>query len=254
MALAQAQRNADYQRTVELVNRFTVSTVQFLNRFAAMCEDKIQAANRSLQHIEVQVKLLEVKLDSTEDSDGDGEPRPLAASSKPQAAAPPPAIAATKTLQIAAPPPNKPGPPPPPGFQPPQRNQPPPMGGFSSNGGGPPPPPGYKGPPLPPGMTPPPPNAAPLALMAPPSLGQPPPGFMPPPPPMPMGNANPANQTRNHPRLVGYFKMQEAGVPVAAIKAKMTADGMNPVWLDAPDAPAPSGIPPLKNDTLYDSD
>jgi hypothetical protein len=70
---------------------------------------------------------------------------------------------------------------------------------------------------------------------------------------MPMG-VNINNLTRNHPRLVGYFKMQDAGVPVAAIKAKMQADGMNPIWLDSPDQTAPSGIPALKNDTLYDSD
>jgi hypothetical protein len=94
----------------------------------------------------------------------------------------------------------------------------------------------------------------PLAIMGPPQApGQPPPGFMPPPPPMPMG-VNINNLTRNHPRLVGYFKMQDAGVPVAAIKAKMQADGMNPIWLDSPDQTAPSGIFALKNDTLYDSD
>lgn len=244
MALARAQRDLEFQRTVELVNRFTLSTVQFLNRFSAMCEDKLQNAKRMLQHIEIQVKLLEVKLDST-DSDGEGAPPS-------KAAAPVPAIAAApKPLAIGAPPP-------PPGMGVPRnaKEAPPVMNGMNGGSRQPPPPPGYaasKQPPLPPGASSQSAGGA-LAVMPPPQPpGQPPPGFMPPPPPMPMG-VNINNLTRNHPRLVGYFKMQDAGVPVAAIKAKMQADGMNPVWLDSPDQTAPSGIPAPKNATLYDSD
>lgn len=260
MAQARGQRDADFQRTVELVNRFTVTTVQFLNRFAAMCEEKIQSANRALQNIEVQVKLLEVKLDSTEDSDGESPvPKTAAPSAKVNAIAAPAAPLALTGGPSAPPPPQaRGGPPPPPGFNPPNRgHQPPPMSGFVQGGNMPPPPPGsnVRQPPLPPGVAPQ--GAAPvgqlLALAPPPVPGQPPPGFTPPPPPMPMGT-NINNLARNHPRLAGYFKMQDAGVPVAAIKAKMQSDGMNPAWLDAPDGPAPAGIPPLKNDTLYDSD
>jgi hypothetical protein len=48
--------------------------------------------------------------------------------------------------------------------------------------------------------------------------------------------------------------MQEAGVPVAAIKQKMQVDGMNPEWFNTPDAPAPTSLQPLRKETLYDSD
>ncbi|KEG12436.1 hypothetical protein DQ04_01721110 [Trypanosoma grayi] len=42
-----------------------------------------------------------------------------------------------------------------------------------------------------------------------------------------------------HPRLKGYFEMLALRVPIAAVKAKMMADGHEPGWLDTPDAVAP---------------
>eukprot|EP00331_Platyophrya_macrostoma_P001681 CAMPEP_0176417850 /NCGR_PEP_ID=MMETSP0127-20121128/7117_1 /TAXON_ID=938130 /ORGANISM="Platyophrya macrostoma, Strain WH" /LENGTH=118 /DNA_ID=CAMNT_0017798055 /DNA_START=51 /DNA_END=403 /DNA_ORIENTATION=+ len=115
MALARAQRDADYQKTVELVNRFTISTVQFLNRFAALCEEKLHTANRSLQSMEIQVKLLEVKLDSTEDSDEENPAPKPSSSPKPSAVAGPAQPLAITNAGAAV----TRQPPPPPGFKPP---------------------------------------------------------------------------------------------------------------------------------------
>lgn len=265
-----AQRNADFQRTTELINRFTLSSVQFLNRFAAMCDEKLYNANRALQRLEVQVKLLEVKLDSAEDADG---ARPAASSGKAPsagsgiAAAPSvPAITAGPPAPVAAG--KAPGPPPPPGARVPLaitagKNAPPPMQGFGGRGAsGVPPPPSRGvggssgGPPLPPDYTPPPPpmgapGGAPHAPVL-PMGSMPPPGFMPPPPPMPLG-ASRGNTMRNHAVLQGYFKMLDAGVPRSAVEARMQGDGHNPQWLSTPDAPAPAGLAAPKP-TLYDSD
>jgi WASH complex subunit CCDC53 len=58
---------------------------------------------------------------------------------------------------------------------------------------------------------------------------------------------------KTHPKLAGYFKMADAGVPVVAIKQKMQVDGYDPSWFDTPDAPSPlPNAPPKKDD--YDSD
>ena len=246
--MAQAQRTADFQRTIELVNKFTLSSIQFLNRFGAQCESKLLTINRQLQRLETQVTLLEYKLDSIDrdDDDDDGQP---AAKPQPKASAP----LAITSGPSAPPPPmaTKKQPPPPPGMGGPVAPQ---MPGFGG-GGSAPPMPGGKMPPPPPGFGPPRPGgAAPLALMPPPQLGQAPVGFTPPPPPPMQLGVSVEKQMRNHPRLQGYFRMLDAGVPAASVKQKMQVDGLNPQWLDTPEALAPAGIAAPKNDTLYDSD
>lgn len=242
------QRVRDFQRTVELVNKFIVDTMQMMNRFAADCDRKMALVARQLHHVEAQVVLLEYKLNSIE---GD------AATPKRQKeeVAPEPA---------PAPPPRHSGggPPPMPGV--PAIAGPPGMPGtllppHMQHGAGrpmPPPMPGQNGPPLPPGVTMMQAQPAQGALMLVPGVpGAPPPmpGMgAPPPPPMPV---TAGLTVRTHPRLSGYFRMQSAGVPVAAIKAKMQADGYKPEWFDTPDMPSP--LPAVKEDpskTLYDSD
>ena len=254
----------DFQRTVELINKYILSSTQFMNRFAAACDAKLGQASRQLQRLESQVTLLERKLDSI---DGDGAPAPkeTAAASPPLAIENRPAGAPGLPPGVSAPngPPPPPGmkagggkpPPLPPGVAAPRAIAAPPMANGKGPGG-PPPPPGARQPPLPPGV-----SAAggggpqPLALMPPPMPnGAPPPGAPPPPPP-PMAAAA-GTATRNHPKLAGYFKMQDAGVPVVAIKQKMQSDGYNPDWFDNPDGPAP--LPAISvsanGRTEYDSD
>jgi WASH complex subunit CCDC53 len=241
----------DFQRTIELVNKFTLTSVQFLNRFGAHCEKKLLTINRQLQRLETQVALLEYKLDSI-DRDDDDDESPAPAPAKPAA---PLAITSGPSNASAPPPPPRQAkqPPPPPGMSGPVAPQ---MPGFGASAptpampGGkmPPPPPGMSGPPRPVGAAP------PLALMPPPQLGQAPAGFSPPPPPPMQLGVSAEKQMRNHPRLQGYFRMLDAGVPPVAVKQKMQVDGLNPVWLDTPEALAPAGIAPPKNDTLYDSD
>jgi WASH complex subunit CCDC53 len=229
-AALQAQRNADYQRTVELISKYAVSTLQFMNRFSATCESKILSVHRQLERVEAQVVLLEYKLDSI---DSGGAPQP--SSSEKVSSSSPPAIS-------SGPPPMQIGGPPGKGSQPPM------MSGFGGGPGGPPPPPGSKMPPPPPGVAQGGANQGP-----PPPPGAPPPGFIPPPPPPPMAGGPGAMTMRQHPRLQGYFKMQEAGVPIAAIKKKMEVDGHNPDWFDNPNGPAPTTLPPPKQN-MYDSD
>ncbi|XP_013416681.1 WASH complex subunit 3 [Lingula anatina] len=43
------------------------------------------------------------------------------------------------------------------------------------------------------------------------------------------------------PRYTKYFKMVTVGVPAAAVRPKMLAEGLNPDLLETPDAPAPEG-------------
>jgi WASH complex subunit CCDC53 len=261
------QKPKDFQRTVELINKYIINTTQFMNRFVAAVDVKLGNTSRRLQRLECQVILLEKKLDSI-DAEGASPVRkettssPLAIADKPSAGAPL-AITGGPNLPPGVAPPGGAPPPPmakssgkvpplPPGVQAPKAlAAPPPM---KTAGGAPPPPPGVKQPPLPPGVSAPGAPGAPLMLMPPPVPGAPPPGSAPPPPPPLASGA--ATATRNHPKLAGYFKMQEGGVPVVAIKQKMQADGYNPQWFDTPDAPAPlPAVVPNKNGkTEYDSD
>ncbi|KAM8973157.1 WASH complex subunit 3 isoform 2-T2 [Pelodytes ibericus] len=45
------------------------------------------------------------------------------------------------------------------------------------------------------------------------------------------------------PRYARYFKMVQVGVPVMAIRNKMISEGLNPDYLETPDAPLPAGEP-----------
>ncbi|XP_063303271.1 WASH complex subunit 3 [Pelobates fuscus] len=45
------------------------------------------------------------------------------------------------------------------------------------------------------------------------------------------------------PRYARYLKMVQVGVPVMAIRNKMISEGLNPNYLETPDAPIPDGEP-----------
>jgi WASH complex subunit CCDC53 len=242
--------------TAELVTKFVVSTTQFINRFAAVCDRKLGETHRKLQRLEVQIVLLEKKLDS---ADAEAPPPPAMEQAKPepvkQIGGGPPGVASPKGI---APPPgvmSRKGPPPPPGIA--AKSGPPPPPGLAGRKQPPPPPGVHSGPPLPPGALvlggpkgpapPPPPGVG----MAPPP-GAPPIGFIPPPPPpRPIGGGM---TVRTDPRLAGYFKMLDVGIPISAIKAKMQKDGIpDPNVLDTPDAPSPLAGKPMPK-SGYDSE
>ncbi|NP_001086321.1 WASH complex subunit 3 [Xenopus laevis] len=52
------------KRTVAFLNQFVVHSVQFLNRFATVCEEKLSALSLRIQQIETTLNILEAKLSS----------------------------------------------------------------------------------------------------------------------------------------------------------------------------------------------
>ncbi|XP_074863710.1 WASH complex subunit 3 isoform X2 [Carettochelys insculpta] len=52
------------KRTVAFLNQFVVHTVQFLNRFSTVCEEKLSVLSLRIQHIETTLNILDAKLSS----------------------------------------------------------------------------------------------------------------------------------------------------------------------------------------------
>ncbi|XP_052020987.1 WASH complex subunit 3 isoform X2 [Apodemus sylvaticus] len=52
------------KRTVAFLNQFVVHTVQFLNRFSAVCEEKLADLSLRIQQIETTLNILDAKLSS----------------------------------------------------------------------------------------------------------------------------------------------------------------------------------------------
>ncbi|NXY87322.1 WASC3 protein, partial [Alcedo cyanopectus] len=52
------------KRTVAFLNQFVVHTVQFLNRFSTVCEEKLSALSLRIQQIETTLNILDAKLSS----------------------------------------------------------------------------------------------------------------------------------------------------------------------------------------------
>ncbi|XP_010178193.1 PREDICTED: WASH complex subunit CCDC53 isoform X3 [Mesitornis unicolor] len=52
------------KRTVAFLNQFVVHTVQFLNRFSTVCEEKLSALSLRIQQIETTLNILDAKLAS----------------------------------------------------------------------------------------------------------------------------------------------------------------------------------------------
>ncbi|KAL8610024.1 hypothetical protein ACOMHN_045422 [Nucella lapillus] len=66
-----------------------------------------------------------------------------------------------------------------------------------------------------------------------------------------------ANPVSKDPRYLKYFKMLQYGVPHPVVKTKMASEGLDPSFLDTPDAPAPpDNAAPQKadSDDSYEDD
>jgi Subunit CCDC53 of WASH complex len=53
-----------YEKTVSMVNTFVISTVQFVNKFALLAEEKLDEVTKRVQSIEISLAILEAKLSS----------------------------------------------------------------------------------------------------------------------------------------------------------------------------------------------
>ncbi|XP_062227325.1 uncharacterized protein LOC133925404 [Phragmites australis] len=60
------------QRTIYLVNMFIANTVEFLNSFAALCNDKLALLHRKVVKLDSSLALLEAKLHSIDGNDASG--------------------------------------------------------------------------------------------------------------------------------------------------------------------------------------
>ncbi|KAG5507020.1 hypothetical protein JKF63_05766 [Porcisia hertigi] len=263
---AVSEADADVEVVVCLVNRFVISTVQFLNRFSDECESRLVHTAEALQQLELQTQLLEHLLLSSgaADPDVDEEEEECGThSSDPESSvscmedgnggavyrdgrskAPEAHDRRGRRGHVrgaihrsgdAVSAPGLPAPP-----------------LINERNSGPRPPPGsYRKdfPPPPPGVA----RAAAKAKEAEAAraatlaiVGAPVP--MPrlaadaPTPPPPLELRPGRLQMRNHPRLRGYFELLALRVPVALVKAKMQVDGFQGEWLDTPDLPAPSAL------------
>lgn len=57
------------RKTLLLVNNFVSNTSRYLNHFSAVCEDKLATISHKLTHLEIQLAILETKLNSIPDLD-----------------------------------------------------------------------------------------------------------------------------------------------------------------------------------------
>ncbi|KAL9984757.1 hypothetical protein ACROYT_G007090 [Oculina patagonica] len=100
--------------------------------------------------------------------------------------------------------------------------------------------------------------AAPAAGSAPPPASEvPQPAAEGPPPPTEEPAPEPEKPTMTvskDPRYAKYFQMVKVGVPIQAIAPKMQAEGLDPSYLENPDAPAPGGAPPPPAQSDSDED
>lgn len=206
----------DQAKTLARINFFVTNTVSFLNHFSTVCEDKLLQVHERLQKVESSLLLLESKLTHIPGLESvTGEPyvsTTIINEASLSAVAAANSSAAPSTQVAAAAPTSTDAPPPPPLAGAPPPPPPPPMAG-----GIPPPPP--------------------MAGSIPPP---PPPPFMSndgaPPPPPPVENVL---TIRNDPRFEPFFKMLKLGVPDGAVRIKMQTAGLDPNFIDTPDAPAP---------------
>lgn len=271
---APKQRARDFQRTTELICKFIVDTTQLLNRLGAHCDEKLQRVSRDLQRFEVQLRLLEYKLDSIDEEEGrmaqgaeDRKTQREDAKAKREEAQEE-AVAAREAAReakleqraagggggagVGAPPGTRLAIGAPPGTA--GASGVPQMPGKGRYAPGNVPLPGQAGGaggavPLPPGVS--------AGAGAAPNVGP-----APPPPPMtkivaapPMMPQAAGLTCRKHPKLKGYFEMLAAGVPAQAIKTRMQNDGHKPEWLDTPDFQSPlPAMSEAQKKTFYDSD
>ncbi|TVU13546.1 hypothetical protein EJB05_40606, partial [Eragrostis curvula] len=62
------------QRTIYLVNMFIANTVEFLNSFAALCDDKLALLHRKIVKLDSSLALLEAKLHSIDENNASEHP------------------------------------------------------------------------------------------------------------------------------------------------------------------------------------
>ncbi|PRP89731.1 hypothetical protein PROFUN_00073 [Planoprotostelium fungivorum] len=168
-------------RTVSLVNSFVITTTQFLNRFAYLCEEKLYDVSQNIEKLEITLNILEAKLSSIPGLEG-------VTAAAVDTSAPNVELQSIPDAPSGAPPP-----PPPPGAPVP------------------PPPPGAPAPPPPPGS------------------------FSP-----PEEDTSSNNRVIDDPRYAPWFRKMKAGVPVPVLEKDMALQGLNPEYLQTPNAPAPS--------------
>eukprot|EP01096_Ripella_sp_DP13-Kostka_P015944 TRINITY_DN761_c0_g1_i1.p1 TRINITY_DN761_c0_g1~~TRINITY_DN761_c0_g1_i1.p1 ORF type:complete len:235 (-),score=104.60 TRINITY_DN761_c0_g1_i1:139-819(-) len=114
------------KKTISLVNNFVLSTTQFINRFAYLCEKKLAQVSKDVDNLELVLSLLEAKLQSIPGLEG-VTPATVAA---PAASAPPAEPQASSSSNAspavsASPPPDEVQPLPATASQPPPNGQPP---------------------------------------------------------------------------------------------------------------------------------
>mmetsp|Transcript_24700 Transcript_24700/g.34051 ORF Transcript_24700/g.34051 Transcript_24700/m.34051 type:complete len:204 (-) Transcript_24700:87-698(-) len=187
------------KKTLVLVNTFIIQTVGLLNRFSLLCERKLEAVNRSVKRVDVQLQLLESKLRSVEGLDRTSREAGTSDASKAPAVSSH-SISLPDVTSSAA-------------------------GGNSDANNLPPPPPAPP-PHLPqqPGTNPPPAEA----LQAQSHSGE-----------ATSEGGGDFLKVKDHPELGKFFRMERMGVPSQAVKNRMTMEGHNPDLLDNPNAPAP---------------
>lgn len=113
---------------VSLINEFVVSTAQFLNRFARLCDKRLAKVSSTVDRIEITMAILETKLASIPElSDGTAPAASTTSISSSTSLAPPALTQPTPSEVVTLPPPeatpseSTPSTPPPPPSQPTQR-------------------------------------------------------------------------------------------------------------------------------------
>jgi WASH complex subunit CCDC53 len=60
------KRSISYKETLDIVNKFAINTIEFLNNFSSTCEEKLNKVETDIQRLEIALNLLEGKLNSIE--------------------------------------------------------------------------------------------------------------------------------------------------------------------------------------------
>eukprot|EP00240_Pyramimonas_obovata_P015191 CAMPEP_0118948410 /NCGR_PEP_ID=MMETSP1169-20130426/47771_1 /TAXON_ID=36882 /ORGANISM="Pyramimonas obovata, Strain CCMP722" /LENGTH=221 /DNA_ID=CAMNT_0006894825 /DNA_START=226 /DNA_END=891 /DNA_ORIENTATION=- len=203
------------QKTLILVNTFVVHTAGLLNRFSTLCERKLEAVDRSIKRVDIQLKLLESKLRSVEGIEhvraSSSAPPPSTSASTSEAApvqtpSTEPALASLPQVAPASTPP-----PAPPGTEP--ASPPPPAA----------PPPITPGDEVGPRVTGETAETANEGLSTAPLVAE---------------AAVEYVKMKDHPDYARFFRMERMGVPTQAVKNRMALEDIDSAILDNPDAPA----------------
>ena len=192
------------RKTLVVVNNYLKSTTSFLNHFATLCEDKLRLVSEKIERVEITLSLLEHKLASVPELQGIGETAADDSSSEPAAA-----------IGTGSPADNN------------NNNNSSSSDGSTSLGniGG-----GAGG-------------GGSVSSSGPPTAGS-------------GGGSGAAGHSgdgsptespstgvmkvKDDPEFATYFKMLRMRMPIGAIKNKMTMDGLDPSFIDQPDAPSPN--------------